>query len=75
MVATSTGKPQDADVASDFSDSDVASSSDSMAVVPLTPDDAIDIVVRRSTCPHKKLKPYFEVSTAPAKGLRPGNFG
>ena len=75
MVSTSTGKRQDADVASDPSHSDVASPSDSMAIVPVTPDDAIGIGVRRSTRPRKKFKPYYEVSTAPAKGLRPGFFG
>ncbi len=75
VVATSTDKRQDADVASDPSDSDVTSPSDSMAIVPLTPDDAIGVGVRRSTRPHKKLKPYYEVSTAPAKGLRAGIFG
>ena len=53
----------------------LASSSDSMAVVPVTPDDAIGIGIRRSTRPHKKLKPCYEVSTAPPKGLRPGFFG
>ncbi len=75
MIAPSTGKRQDTDVASDSSDSVVASPSDSMATVPVTPDDAIGIGVRRSTRPHKKLKPYYEVSTAPAKGLRPGFLG
>ncbi len=33
------------------------------------------IGVRRSTRPHKKLKPYYEVTSAPAKGLRAGFFG
>ncbi len=53
MVAASTGKRQDADVASDSSDSVVASPSDSMAIVPVTPDDALGIGVRRNTRPHK----------------------
>ena len=78
LVAASTGKRQDAEVASDSSESvvaSVASPLDSLAVVPVTPDVAIGIGVRRSTRPHKKLKPYYEVSTASAKGLRPGFFG
>ncbi len=75
MVAASTGKRQDADVASDSSDSVVASPSDSMAIAAVTYDDVMGIGIRRSTRPHKKLKPYYEVSTTPAKWLCPGFFG
>ena len=62
-------------VGSDSSHSIVASPSDNMAIVLVTPDDAIGTGVRRSACPHKKLRPHYEASTAPAKGLRPGFFG
>ena len=75
VVATpSTGKRRDADIGSDSSDSIVAPP-DSMAIVPFTPDDAVGVGVRRSTRPHKKPRPYFEVSAVPAKGLRPGFLG
>ncbi len=74
MVAASTGKRQDANNASDSSDFVVASPSDSMAIVSVTPDDAIGIGIRCSTRPHKKLKPYYEVSPTPAKGLGSGFF-
>ncbi len=46
-----------------------------MAIVTVTPNDAVSTGVRRSTRPHKELKPYYEVYTAPAKGLHPGLFG
>ena len=75
LVAASTGKRQDADVASDSSDSIVASPLDSLAIVRVTPNDAIGIGVRRSTRPHKKRKPYCEDFTASAKGQRPGFVG
>ncbi|DBA89326.1 TPA: hypothetical protein ACH3X2_004770 [Trebouxia sp. C0005] len=74
-VAPTTGKRRDADVGSDSSDSILASPSDSLALVPVTPDDAAGIGVRRSSRPHKKLRPYYEGSMAPLKGLRPGFFG
>ena len=75
MVVHSAGKRWDADVGSDSSDSIVASPSDCLAIAPVTPDDAAGIGVRRSSRPHKKLRPYYEVSTAPAKGLRSGFLG
>ena len=75
MVVPATGKRRDADVGSDSSDSILASPSDSLALVPVTPDDAAGIGVRRSSRPHKKLRPYYEGSMAPLKGLRPGFFG
>ena len=40
MVVPATGKRRDADVGSDSSDSILASPSDSLALVPVTPDDA-----------------------------------
>ena len=46
-----------------------------LALVPVTPDDAAGIGVRRSSRPHQKLRPYFEGSIAPLKGLRPSFFG
>ena len=73
MVAAATGKRRDADVGSDSSDSNLTSPSDSLALVPVTLDDAAGIGVRRSSRPHKR--PYYEGSMAPLRGLRPGFFG
>lgn len=64
VVALSAGKRRDADIGSDFCDSILASPSDSLPLVPVTPDDAAGVGDRRSSR-HKKLRAQFEGSIAP----------
>ena len=75
------GRMRDVDVASDSSGQSEPSAPNSMALVPVTPDDAVGVGVRRSARPHKKPRPYCKDASSvlppakPAKGLKPGFLG
>ena len=81
QAAPPSGKRKDADVGSNSSDAAEPCTSDSLAIVPVTPEDDTGIGVRRSTRPHKKPRPYYEGASlqhdthTSAKGLKFGFFG
>ncbi|KAL3136573.1 hypothetical protein ABBQ38_005819 [Trebouxia sp. C0009 RCD-2024] len=76
-----TGKRRDPESGSESSDSPEAPSADSLAIVPVTPDDGHAQGLRRSLREHKKPRPYYSAAEPqppdklPAsKGLQRGFF-